>query len=51
MADPRSVYNKRILLLDDIYTTGATIAECSRALKIAGARRVEVLTLSRAVEV
>jgi len=51
VADPRSVYNKRILLLDDIYTTGATIAECSRALKIAGARRVEVLTLSRAVEV
>jgi competence protein ComFC len=51
VVDPKSVYNKRILLLDDIYTTGATIAECSRALKIAGARRVEVLTLSRAVEV
>jgi competence protein ComFC len=51
VSDPKSVYNKRILLLDDIYTTGATIAECSKALKIAGARRVEVLTLSRAVEV
>ena len=51
VVDPKSVYNKRVLLLDDIYTTGATIAECSKALKIAGARRVEVLTLSRAVEV
>jgi ComF family protein len=50
IVDPRAVYNKRVLLLDDIYTTGATIAECSKALKIAGAKRVEVLTLSRAVE-
>lgn len=41
--------NKRTLLLDDIYTTGATIAECARTLKQAGAKRVEVLTLSRAV--
>lgn len=48
--DPKSVYNKRILLIDDIYTTGATIAECSKALKIAGAKRVEVMALSRAVE-
>jgi len=50
VSDPKAVYNRRLLLLDDIYTTGSTIAECSRALKIAGARRVEVLTLSRAVE-
>ncbi|MBU0629889.1 MAG: ComF family protein [Candidatus Margulisbacteria bacterium] len=49
VADPRAVYNKRVLLIDDIYTTGATIAECSRSLMIAGAKRVEVLTLSRAM--
>ena len=48
--DPRMVRDKRLLLFDDIYTTGATIAECTRALKVAGAKRVEVLTLSRAVE-
>jgi ComF family protein len=46
---PKEVYNKRVLLLDDIYTTGATIAECAKTLSTAGARRIEVLTLSRAV--
>jgi len=50
VADPKAVYNKKILLLDDIYTTGSTISECSKVLKIAGARSVEVLTLSRAVD-
>ncbi|MDD4179394.1 MAG: phosphoribosyltransferase family protein, partial [Candidatus Margulisbacteria bacterium] len=48
--DSRSVFGQRVMLVDDIYTTGATIAECSRALKVAGAKRIEVLTLSRAVE-
>lgn len=50
VSQPKAVYNKRILLLDDIYTTGSTIGECARVLKTAGARRVEVLTLSRAIE-
>lgn len=50
ISDPKLVYNKRILLLDDIYTTGATVAECCRVLKIGGARRVEILTLARAME-
>ena len=48
--DAQAVRGKRLLLLDDIYTTGATIAESSRALMAAGARRVEILTLSRAIE-
>lgn len=50
VCNPPAVYNKRVLLLDDIYTTGSTVSECSKALKIAGARRVEILTLARAVE-
>jgi predicted amidophosphoribosyltransferase len=37
--------NKTILLVDDLMTTGATVNECSRVLKRAGASRVYVLTL------
>ena len=44
------LYEKSLLLVDDIYTTGATVAEAAKALKDAGARKVHVLTLGRAVE-
>ncbi len=40
---------KMVLLIDDVYTTGATVSECSKALKRAGAREVGVLTLARVV--
>ncbi len=43
------VKNKTILLVDDVYTSGATANECSRALRRAGASGVYVLTLARAV--
>lgn len=36
-----------VVLIDDVYTTGSTAAECSRALKRAGARTVSVLTVAR----
>ena len=38
---------KRILLVDDVMTTGATVNECSRILLQAGAREVFVYTLAR----
>lgn len=43
----RKVKGKRVLLIDDVYTTGATVAACSRALRKAGASYVAVLTLAR----
>jgi ComF family protein len=46
---PGRVANRTLLLVDDVMTTGATVNECARALLAAGARRVEVLTLARAV--
>jgi ComF family protein len=43
------VKDKSILLIDDVYTTGATVNECARLLLNCGARYVDVLTLARAV--
>ncbi len=40
---------KTVLLIDDVFTSGATVNECTRVLKEAGAREVQVLTLARAI--
>ena len=41
------IINKKILLIDDIYTTGATLNECSKILKQAGAEKVDVFTIAK----
>src|SRR5712691_9185953 len=45
----RSVRGKRIVLIDDVLTTGATVEECARVLRRGGAEFVGVLTLARAL--
>jgi ComF family protein len=45
---PAAVDGQEVLLVDDIYTTGATARACSQALRSAGARRVWVATVARA---
>jgi ComF family protein len=47
MASADVVYNKKVLLIDDIATTCATISECSNALINAGAEKVFALTLAK----
>ena len=40
---------RRVCVVDDVYTSGATVNECASALRRAGARHVEAVTLARAV--
>lgn len=45
--DPEGLEGRRVLLVDDVLTTGATVNDCARALRRAGAASVCVLTLAR----
>lgn len=46
---PKTIEGKSLLLIDDVYTTGATVRECSKVLKKAGAEKVYIFTLARVV--
>lgn len=48
-AASRRVAGRRVVLVDDVFTTGATAAACTRALLEAGAASVDVVTLARVV--
>jgi ComF family protein len=45
---PKQIAGRRVLLIDDVFTTGATVSECASVLKSAGAADVYVLTIARA---
>ena len=45
---PKQLCGRRVLLIDDVFTTGATVSECATVLKSAGAAEVFVLTIARA---
>ena len=44
------IRHKRVVLIDDVFTTGATVNECTKALLKNGAGTVDVLTLARVVK-
>lgn len=49
VAQPAAVAGRNVVLVDDVYTTGATAEACARILRRAGARTVRVLTWARVV--
>ena len=50
LQEPHFVHGKRVLLIDDVYTTGTTVNECAKALRKAGSSDVFVLTLARSMD-
>ena len=49
VSNAAKIHALRVLLVDDVMTTGATVDECARALLRAGAASVDVFTLARAL--
>ena len=43
----KTITGKRIILIDDVVTTGATVSECAKVLKEAGAKGIEVLAVAK----
>lgn len=50
VSNPDKIRNKRLVIIDDVFTTGATVDACAAVLKQAGARHVSILTLARVVK-
>ena len=49
VADKSAVAGKTVILIDDVLTTGSTAEACAKALRRAGASRVELITWARVV--
>jgi ComF family protein len=50
MVEKEALAGKSVLLVDDVYTTGATVNECAKVLRKGGAGKVHVLTLAHAIK-
>ena len=50
VAQPAAVNGREVLVVDDVYTTGATVSECARVLRRAGATKVWVATVARTLK-
>ena len=50
VAEKKELRGKSVLLIDDVYTTGTTVNECSRVLLEGGAEKVDVFTLAHAIK-
>ncbi|MDA8428832.1 MAG: ComF family protein [Geobacteraceae bacterium] len=48
--NPDAIHGRRVLLVDDVLTTGSTVEECAVMLKNAGAVDVTVITVARALQ-
>jgi ComF family protein len=51
VAQPDAVKGREVLVVDDVYTTGATVSECARVLRRAGATKVWVATVARTLKI
>lgn len=47
IVNSEKIKNKKVLILDDIYTTGSTVNECSKVLKEEGCKDVGVITIAK----
>jgi ComF family protein len=51
VVEPEEIKDREVLVVDDVYTTGATVSECARVLRRAGASKIWVATVARTLRI